>query len=207
MPSFVVAEWILSLVMPRERAAAVVGDLVESSSGPVSLWLSVVVTFLESLVRQFFEPVEMAMAAKDFVGTAAVLSVRYTRHLLLPVLILYVGILIWPQLTPAASIVVVLLGTLLSLAITLVVPWKTGRIVAERHPGKELPAFVAICAAGVALSAISSALGTPWNSILSEEPWVLLRWNQIPTPWNPVLMLISMILIRRRALHKADTAA
>jgi hypothetical protein len=43
----------------------------------------------------------------------------------------------------------------------------------------------------------SSVLGTPWNRMLSLEPWVLLRWNRIPTLWNPMLMLISMILTRR----------
>jgi hypothetical protein len=192
--------------MPRERAAAAVGDLVESASGPVNLWVSVVSTFFRSLFHQVFDLPEMVIAAKDFVLTAAALSARYARHLLLPVLILYVLIRTWPQLAPVGSIAA-FFGTLLSIAITLVVPWKTGRMVAERHPGKELPAFVAICAVGVALSAISVALGAPWNSILSKEPWVLLRWNQIPTPWNPVLMLISMILMRSRQVRKEGTAA
>jgi len=190
--------------MPRERAAAAVGDLVESASGSVNLWVSVVSTFFGTLFHQVFEPAEMVIAAKDFVLTAAALSARYARHLLLPVLVLYVVIRTWPQLAPVGSIAG-FFGTLLSMAITLVVPWKTGRMVAERHPGKELPAFVAICATGLALSAISGVLGTPWNSILSKEPWVLLRWNQIPIPWNPVLMLISMILMRRRWLRKEGT--
>jgi len=194
----------LSLVMPRERAAATVGDLVESAGGPMNLWVSVMRTFFGSLSRQVFD-VEMAIAAKDFVWTAANLSARYALQFLFPVLLLYLVISTWPWLAPMGAIAR-FFGILLSIAITLVVPWKTGRIVAERHPGRELPAFLAVCAAALALSAISFALGSPWNSILSKEPWVLLHWKQIPTPWNPVLMLVSVILMRRRWLRKEGTA-
>src|SRR5262245_24699863 len=206
MDRFDVAEWILSLVMPQERAAAAVGDLVESASGPVTLWCSVVRMFLASLFREVLGPAEMAIAAKDFVLTAFFLSASYARHFLVPVLVLYAVIRTWPELAPVGSIAA-FFGTLLSIAITVVVPWKTGRTVAERHPGKELPAFVAICATGLVLSAISGALDTQWNSILSKEPWVLLRWNEIPTPWNPVLMLISMILVRGRWLRNGGAPA
>jgi len=206
MDSFSVAEWILSLVMPQERAAAAVGDLVESASGPVTLWCSVVRMFLGSLFREVLGPAEMVIAAKDFVLTTAFLSAGYARHLLLPVLVLYALIRTWPQLAPVGS-VAGFFGTLLTIAITVVVPWKTGRTVAERHPGKELPAFVAIWTTGLALSAILGDLDIPWNSILLKEPWILLRWNQIPTPWNPVLMLISMILVRGRWLRKGGTPA
>ena len=206
MSSLVFAEWILSLVMPRQRAAATVGDLVESANGPMNLWVWVLRAFFGSLFRQAFAPAQMAIVAKDFVLTAAGLSVRYALQFLFPVVVLYLVIDAWPQWAPVGAIAR-LFGTLLSIAITLVVPWKTGRIVAERHPGKELPGFVAICAAALALNALSGALGTPWNSILSKEPWVLLRWNQIPSPWDPMLMLISMILMRRRWLRKEGTPA
>src|SRR5262249_49318304 len=136
MPSFGVAEWILSLVMPRERAAAAVGDLVESASGPVNLWVSVVSTFFGSLFRQVFEPAGVAIAVTAFVWTATALSTRYALQFLPPVLVLYVVIRTWPQFAPVGNIAG-FFGTLLSIAITLVVPWKTGRMVAERHPGKE----------------------------------------------------------------------
>ena len=201
-----IAEWILSLIMPRERAAATVGDLVESASGPLNLWVLVARTFFGSFFRQFFPPAQMAIVAKDFVGTAAGLSARYALRFLFPVVLLYLVISAWPQWTPAGAIAR-LFGILLGFAIHLVVPWKTGRIVAERHSGKELPAFVVICIVALALSAISEALGAPWNIALSQGPLVLLRWNQIPVPWNPVLMLISMILARRRWLQKEATPA
>jgi hypothetical protein len=77
MPSFVFAEWILSLIMPRERAAATVGDLVESASGPVDLWVCVVHTFFGSLFRQLLAPALMPIVVKDFVLIAADLSARY----------------------------------------------------------------------------------------------------------------------------------
>ena len=202
MPRLMLAEWILSLVMPRERAAATVGDLMESASGPVYLWVLVVRTFFGSLVRQMFAPAQVAIVAKDFVVAAAGLSARFALPLLFPVVVLYLAIEMRPQLAPVGGIAV-LFGVLLSIAITLVVPWKSGRMVAERHPGKELQAFVVICAAALALSAISSDLGAPWNRMLSQGPLILLRWNEFPTPWNPVLMLISMILTRRRWLRKA----
>jgi hypothetical protein len=192
--------------MLRESAAATVGDLVESASGPVDLWVSLVRTFFGSLFRQWLAPSLMPIVAKDFVLIAAGLSARYARKFLLPVVVLYLVIDTWPQWAPVGALAG-FFGILLGIAITLVVPWKTGRRVAERHPGRELPAFVAVCATALALSAISGALGTPWNSILSEEPWVLLRWNQIPTPWNPILMLISMILARRRWLRSGGTPA
>jgi hypothetical protein len=199
------AEWILSLVMRREQAAAVVGDLAESATGGASLWISVASAFFGSLFSRIFEARwEMACAAKDFLLTAAYLSARYALRFLFPVLIVYMAIWTWPLLAPLGAIAG-LFGIMLKLAISLVAPWKTGRIVAERHPGKELPAFVVICAAALALSAASSLLGSPWTRILTEPPWVLL--HQIPAPWNPVLMLISMILARRRWLRQEDPSA
>src|SRR5262245_1064229 len=183
MPSFVLAEWILSLVMPRERAAAALGDLVESATGPVDLGVSVLDTFFVSLVRQLSAPALIPEVAKDFVLIAAELSTRYAIRFLFPVVVLYLVIDMLPQLAPVGNLAV-FFGILLSIAITLVVPWKTGRMVAELHPGKELPAFVVVCAAGLTLHAISVALGAPWNDILLEGPLVLLRWSQIPTPWN-----------------------
>jgi hypothetical protein len=153
-----------------------------------------------------FEPAEMASVVKDFVLTAADLTARYALRCLFPFLILYVVISVWPQ-WPTGWGIAALLGTLLRLAITLIVPWKTGRLVAERHPGKELPAFVTIYVAALALIELSSALGIPGYSIVSAEPWVVLRWNEIPTPWNPALMLFSMVLVRHRFLRNEVTPA
>ena len=52
MPDLRVAEFLLSLVMPAERAAATVGDLAESSSGAVALWLAVMRTLLGAAFHQ-----------------------------------------------------------------------------------------------------------------------------------------------------------
>jgi hypothetical protein len=46
MPNLRFAEFLLSLVMPTGRAAAVAGDLAESSSGAFALWLAVMRTLL-----------------------------------------------------------------------------------------------------------------------------------------------------------------
>jgi hypothetical protein len=198
--NFAFAEWVLSLVMPRERAAAIVGDLAESALAPVAVWLAVLRAFFGSLFQQLLTPAQMVSVAGDMVWITLSLTLRYAVPFLFPILILYVVVDAVPRLAPLGGLAG-LFGAIMAIAITLVVPWKTGRIVAERNPGRELPAFVAMCAAGLALMATVEAVGAPWNSILWQPPLVLLGWERIPPPWNPVLMLISIILTRRRWLR------
>jgi hypothetical protein len=203
MSNFAVAEWILSLVMPQQHAAAVVGDLAESAAGPVELWFAVLRAFFGSLFQQLLTPAEMATVARDTAVLALSLSVRYAASLLAPVVVLYLIIDAVPRLA-ALGALAGLFGALLTIAITLVVPWKMGRMMAERHPGRELPAFVGICVAVLAFTATAEAFGAPWNSILRDQPWVLLGWHQIPVPWNPVVILLSMILTRRRSFRRSE---
>lgn len=46
-----VAEWILSLTMPRERAQATVGDLMEAARGPVRFWMQIARTAVAFMWR------------------------------------------------------------------------------------------------------------------------------------------------------------
>jgi hypothetical protein len=52
MPNLRFAEFLLSLVMPAERAPAVAGDLAESASGSFGLWLAVLRTLLSTALHQ-----------------------------------------------------------------------------------------------------------------------------------------------------------
>lgn len=52
MRNLAFVEFLLSLVMPAERAAAVAGDLAESSSEALELWLAVLRTLFGSAFHQ-----------------------------------------------------------------------------------------------------------------------------------------------------------
>jgi hypothetical protein len=64
MPDLSVAEFVLSLVMPAERAAATVGDLTESSSGSLARWFVVMRTLLGTAFHQMrMEPMAVGRGA------------------------------------------------------------------------------------------------------------------------------------------------
>ena len=141
-----VAEWILRLVMSRERATAAVGDLLEDSAGRDRSWFwsSIAWTVVCTVWREtqthgwrlagvatagFFFLVILSLGA-NLAAWVAWKSVHFVRdhtgvELLLPGDSLQVSVPVWIAI----------------FYLRLLVPFEIGRWAARRAPGRELSAW------------------------------------------------------------------
>ena len=143
------AEWILSLVLPPERAASAVGDWMEDSAkrGNVWFWSCVFRAATARLWNDLAEnPVELVRVGFGgyFFG---LLLVAASLILMIPIMILVmipVAILahFLPSL-PHAQEIFQIPGTLCGCAGLCVCEFQTGRWIARRAPGREMAACIA----------------------------------------------------------------
>jgi hypothetical protein len=137
-----IAEWILSQVLPPDRAASTVGDWMEDvdKRGPVWFWSCVFRTAVSAIRSDFTEsPGFMLILALRgwlfswflFAVTAAVLAPVIYLFVILPKPHLIAHTAFWAEL-------------LVSLAWNAWLGVLTGRWIARRTPGKEMAACIAL---------------------------------------------------------------
>ena len=169
-----IGELILSLVMPRERSAAVVGDLLEASRGILRFWSVVVATVITTIVQ------EMVSSRQAIAMTA------YAVLLCLTYSTLFDALLTLSRL--------VRLGLIPSFPFLLLMPIFVGRSVARLSDGKELAAWTAIaifaCTNWIAWKSV------PESSLLDYRFFALA----LPSPIHLPGMLIGVLSPRIRKL-------
>ena len=77
------AEWILSLVTSRERAAATIGDLVEEEARPFAFWGSIAWTAF-SLIWRDFSVAPLGCSVSPYTGSSSPSSSVRSRVSLRP---------------------------------------------------------------------------------------------------------------------------
>jgi putative Ca2+/H+ antiporter (TMEM165/GDT1 family) len=178
MRKIVLAELMLSLVMPRDRAAAVVGDFAEASRGSISFVVAIVRTWLGAVLHQlsvglFFRAAGMTILW--LIGLRAVFAV-----LLLGGRRLFPG-LVW-------------MGPILGIASLLVLPIFAGYFVARNTPGREIPAWVSLI--GLMMLWVVPIVLRP------SLPLQLLAAG-FPAPATLMAMFFGVLAARRRYLRPA----
>lgn len=151
------AESILALVLPPDRATAIAGDLIEDAPGPLGVWaavLRIVCDYVWGDLRRFFLPMAAGAAAWWFLY--AVQSVVYTflGNLLVYLAGHHTGLelltdLPWPPPPPSPDSWV---GPLVWWA---AMPYACARGMARRWPGREVAAWTALTVAWGAMSVVT----------------------------------------------------
>lgn len=203
-----IAEWILSLVVVRDRAASAVGDLMEDAvaHGPLWFWESVVRTALAFLWRSLAEaPLRLAgfavagwfaymMASLilwlgGYVAVILLWGMGYflTHHTGLELLSNILRIRFdWPPPPPAVT------HWVEPLAIYVLAPLQVGRWAARCSPGRE----VAVCAA-MALS---------WPALAILIPFVAVS-VRVGLPMMPVIQACVLLGALWERRESADPTA
>jgi hypothetical protein len=187
MHSASVAEWILSQVLPPERAASTVGDWMEDADerGPVWFWSCVLRTLLSRIWSDFAE-------SPGFMVGLTLRGVLYSLWLVVGSICILVAAaylvafvasqLDWRpswHLSPSAQILVALIAQVW-------IGWiefKTGSWIAHRAPGREFAAGIAACLAPMAFPMLSSFMLAEINrfaTLLPSELFLLagILWSR-----------------------------
>lgn len=157
MRSALVAEWILSQVLPPDRSASTVGDWLEDATnrGHLWFWSCVLRTLLSRIWADFAETpgfmVTLALRGLLYefwlmVGTFFLIVIGVSI-ILVPVALLgsFRNQIHWHPLPPALS----------ALMAQVWIGWcqfQAGRWIARRAPGKELAAGISACATPLIVS-------------------------------------------------------
>jgi hypothetical protein len=186
------AEWILSLVTSRERAAATIGDLVEEEARPFAFWGSIAWTAF-SLIWRDFSVAPLGMFGLALYGFVITILFSAFQGVAAALLIVYV----FPGALPALSMNRVV-GT------SLVLGWAgsfiTGVLLAHRAGDREM----AGCFAVLILDAVVTVAmaGNPpaapvggWYSGTLGSAFVFLL--------GQMFLVAGAACVRRRRLRRA----
>jgi hypothetical protein len=210
-----IAEWILKLFTTPERAASAIGDMVEEAHGALRFWISVVRTVFSFIWRDISaDPLYMAGLAIRAWLLSAALVVGFILALIIPAIpivgiLVGAGILNEKSLDPP-SIWITAVGWLVGVLFLFTIPYRVGRWVARRAPGREIAACVALQIVPFILINILAAfvehfLGaalTAWTQTLpaqnTPEVPTGLSWivGQLP---SFIAVMVAAIQVRRRA--------
>ncbi len=142
MDSGRLAEWILSLVLPPDRAASVVGDWIEDASARGSLW------FWACVVRTVTARITKDIADSPFYLTGlairgCLLNLWGMACCLIGFMVLMIpAFVLTGWLAPTSWVKA--LGILVGEAAVLVAAFQTGRWLAKRAPDREAAVCVAM---------------------------------------------------------------
>jgi hypothetical protein len=209
-----IAEGILKLFTTPERAASTVGDMVEEAHGALWFWISVVRTVFSFIWRDISgDPLYMAgLAIRAWLLSAAIVF-GFILALIIPMSIIVgilggVGILNDKSFDPP-SIWITAIGWLVAALFLIAIPYRVGRWVARRAPGREVAAclalqivpFLLINLVAVFVQHFWGAAITAWTSTLPDQhtPEIptLLSWLAGSLP-SFVAAMSGAIQVRRR---------
>ena len=186
----VAAEWILRLVMSRERAAAVAGDLLEDSAGRDSswFWISMAGTIASTVWRD---------AQTHAWQLAGVSAAGFFFQMILSVGANLAAWLVWTSvhfvrdhtglelLLPGASLPLSVPVWVTIFYLRLLVPFEVGRWVARRAPGRELSSGLVMMLLWPLLASLTkSPYEFAWVSQFALLGAICERWrtSRRPTP-------------------------
>jgi hypothetical protein len=180
MHKIVPAESLLALVMPPDRAAATVGDLVESSHDPLEFWWSLLGTATRATFAQLTVRTTL---------TAVVLSILLDRIFtsLFTALLVYVDPPKLPLLMP-------------DLGFLLLTPVLAGYLMGRVLPGHELGG------AAAALFLVCCGAGAVWWIGPTGVPGLVIALV-VPPPIDIFPLLLGASLARRGALRRQGAIA
>jgi hypothetical protein len=179
MHSIAIAEWILALVMPRERATSIAGDLAETPRGPARFWSAVVRTAFAAIIH------EMTAAPRQMIAMTA-----YSVLLSLTFAVCFDVVLSLGRRIPGTG----WMGPFLGVGFLLLMPVIVGRMVARQSEGKELAAWTSIA---IFACACWIAWGFAPKSFLADIGFLVVA---LPSPLHLTGMLIGMMSHRVRKL-------
>jgi hypothetical protein len=145
MPDSKRAERMLSLVIPTERAASIVGDLTERASNDLSFWTSIArITLSMAWKDMRTHPGDMAYVALG----GAVMNVGLFLPFAIGIFFSWIALMIGAQLvnlwTPdTAPRYTDFVFALWTLSAAIPVPYMAGRWIGRRAPGREFAAATA----------------------------------------------------------------
>ena len=153
MPDTRHAERLLSLVMPTDRAASIVGDLTENTSGSLPFWTSIGrIAFSMVWKEMRARPGEMAYVAVGGAVMIIGLLLAFGVAIFISWVALMVGaqvMSLWTPSMPAQTTNIVF--ALLVLAVAIPAPYMAGRWIGRRAPGQEFAASTAFGLFAIAL--------------------------------------------------------
>jgi hypothetical protein len=186
------AEWILSLVTSRERAAAMIGDLVEEEASPLAFWGSIAWTAL-SLIWRDFSVAPLGMFGLAVYGLLISILFSAFQGVAAALLIVYV----FPAALPALSMDRVI-GT--SLVLFWAGSFIAGILLARRAIDREMAACFAVSILNAVVTvAMAGDRAAPrvegWYSGTLGPAFVLLL--------GQLFLLAGAACVRRRRLRHA----
>ena len=196
MHSAAIAEWILSLVAPPDRAASTVGDLVEEASSRGTIWFwSCVLRTAGSHLWHDLNVSPLWMFGRGLWGVAASWVLSLLFMLLLSIWLQVdpdqFGQLVGTQRSPREDpMAVVAIGAVCS----FLVGWEVGR----RSAGRELPAALSVATLFAAIYGVNQ-----YRSLMQVHQigitWSGMEQHAFATHCAQALFVIAgAILFRRR---------
>lgn len=190
-----IAEWLLVLVTSRERAASIVGDMMESADTHGSAWFwTSVLRATASLLWRGFAANPRGMLGLAFFG--------WLTGLLLTSVSIFIPVFVGGVLVEIFGITVrtfgvaVEAGSILATASQFLV----GQWIARRAPGRELSAWLALLIMDQFLNVLPSIVALAFGHRFPMPDWAV--WQ--PLNWMSVLEYLSCLAganwARRRAV-------
>jgi hypothetical protein len=190
-----IAEWLLVLVTSRERAASIVGDMLESAATHGSAWFwTGVLRATASLLWRGFAGNPRGMFGLAFFG--------WLIGSLLTLVPLFISVFIGGVLVEIFGITVRTFGVAIVAGIitATLCQFLVGRWIARRAPGRELSAWLALLIMDQILKVLPSIVALALGHRFPMPDWA--AWQ--PVTWMSVLEYLSClagtIWVRRRAV-------
>lgn len=190
-----IAEWLLILVTSRERAASIVGDLVESADTQGSVWFwSSVLRATASLLWRGFAANPRGLLGLAFRG--------WLIGLLLTSVSIFIPVFIGGLLVEIFGITVRTFGVAVVAGniVATFCQFLVGRWIARRAPGRQLSAWVALLIIDQIMNVLPSIVALAFGHRFPMPDWA--AWQ--PVTWMSVLEYLSYlggaICVRRRAV-------
>ena len=190
-----IAEWLLVLVTSRERAASIVGDMMESAAThSVWFWSSVLRT-TASLLWRGFAASPRGMLVLAFRGWLMGLLLAFGVFVCIAV-----GIGLYPRLPLAESTAVLSRAVYAADLVGLTLcQFLVGRWIARLAPGRELSAWLALMIMEEILNLMLSIVPLTFGHRFPIEDW---SWRSLTWTfaWMDLPCLAGTIWVRRRAV-------
>ena len=204
-----IAEWLLSLVVPADRATATIGDFAEDASTRGSFWfwssiLQVIVSGLwNSLAERPLHLMGLALRA-----WAVNLVAVFAQIVVLPFLMVMVLMpLTWlvPGIRSLPESVGITLGTVSGVLLWIAGIWLSGRWLARRAPTREVAACIALFLIQfLVINAVAAIVLTIWNNQI--EKFVAGHQGDLPAPSNFWINFVYFVILLAAAIQTRRTS-
>jgi hypothetical protein len=209
-----IAEWIFKLFTTPERAASTVGDMVEEAPGALWFWISVVRTVFSFTWRDMSaDPLYMAglairawlLSAALFFGFILALAVLFG---VVVGMLASAGILNEKSFSPPSVWISGIEWPLIAF-FSIAIPFRIGRWIARRAPGREVAACIALqIVPFLIMNIVGSVVMHIWGPAIiawvatrpaQNTPDLLPGLSWLPGALSFIAVMAGAIQMRRRA--------